>query len=368
MTLTYHAMDVAGNLETMQALPVRIDKTAPFLPGLPNLTVSATSSAGAVVTFGIPASDNVSGIASTQISPLSSGMTFPPGTTHVTVTVVDFAGNSTMGGFDVTVNPTRALHRGDRRNVHRRTATPIRPPRPPPRAAAIRSPGRSASLHRRAARRLLVAPGRYSATATFTSNDPAFTSASPWTTMTPDPNAKSSPAVVGDQRQAVRLRVRPGCRRQSSFVPRLSIYDPASNTWTIGASPSLVRAYVNAVAMNGKMYVAGGCVRADCGSRTGAMESTIPSPTPGPTGPRCRRRDGAAAAASAASCTSPAGPCRGNHADQRHRDLRPGGGNLERPSPPHVNCRCAPRGLRALRDRRLRTRLRHPRTRPRQPC
>ena len=104
-TLTYRATDVAGNEEITKALPIKIDKTPPFLPTLSNQTVFATSSAGAVVTFGIPASDTLSGIASTQVTPLSSGMTFPPGTTHVTVTVFDRAGNSTIGGFDVTVNP-----------------------------------------------------------------------------------------------------------------------------------------------------------------------------------------------------------------------------------------------------------------------
>src|SRR5687767_5211704 len=47
---------------------------------------------------------------------------------------------------------------------------------------------------------------------------------------------------------------------QSSFVPRLSIYNPALNTWTTGASPNLIRAGASGGIINGKMYVVGGCI------------------------------------------------------------------------------------------------------------
>jgi N-acetylneuraminic acid mutarotase len=295
-TLTYHATDVAGNVETMQALPVRIDKTAPFLPGLPNLSVFATSSAGAVVTFGIPAWDNVSGIASTQVSPLSSGMTFPPGTTHVTVIVVDFAGNSTMGGFDVTVNPTRPFI-----GVFGGTFMADGNPHPAT-ASATESggnpvPGTFNFHYTPGGASAPMTAGRYSAAATFTSNSPAFTSMFPWTTLTPDPHAKSSPAVVEiNGRLYVYGFDQDAGGNQSSFVPRLSIYDPASNTWTIGRSPSLIRAYANAVAINGRMYVVGGCVMADCSTTTGAMEIYDPATDTWSSGPNMpTARFGAAA-------------------------------------------------------------------------
>src|SRR5436190_20107821 len=86
-----------------------------------------------------------------------------------------------------------------------------------------------------------------------------------WTTKAPDPNAKTNPAIAEiNGKLYVHGFDRDPAGNQSSFVRRLSIYDPASNTWTIGASPSLIRAFVNAVTINGKMYVVGGCVMSDC--------------------------------------------------------------------------------------------------------
>ena len=108
-TVTYHAVDAAGNIEADSQLVVKVDKTDPTLPGLPNVTATATSSAGAVVTFSVVGSDALSGVVSTQFSPKSSGMTFPTGVTHETVTVTDAAGNVAIGGFDVTVNPQKTL-------------------------------------------------------------------------------------------------------------------------------------------------------------------------------------------------------------------------------------------------------------------
>ena len=368
MTLTYHAMDVAGNLETMQALPVRIDKTAPFLPGLPNLTVFATSSAGAVVMFGIPASDNVSGIASTQISPLSSGMTFPPGTTHVTVTVVDFAGNSTMGGFDVTVNPTRPFigvfggtFMADG-NPHPATATATQ-------SGGSQVPGTFSFHYTPGGASAPVAAGRYSAAATFTSNSPAFTSVFPWTTMTPDPHAKSSPAVaeINGKLYVYGFDQAAG-GSQSSFVPRLSIYDPASNAWTIGASPGIIRAYANAVAMNGKMYVVGGCVMSDCSFATGAMEIYDPVSNTWSSGPAMpTARFGAAAGVIGGKLYVTGGTVPWYTPTNVTEIYDPAGGWTQGPIIPTsrelpMSCR---RGRRALRDGRLRARLRQ---RSRQSC
>jgi N-acetylneuraminic acid mutarotase len=81
--------------------------------------------------------------------------------------------------------------------------------------------------------------------------------------MAPDPNPKSSPAVAAINGRLYVYGFDQGVG-QSSFVPRLSIYDPATNTWSIGASPGLIRAFASVGVINGKMYVAGGCIMSDC--------------------------------------------------------------------------------------------------------
>jgi N-acetylneuraminic acid mutarotase len=105
-TVTYYATDNAGNVEDEKTLVIRLDKTAPSVLNIPNQTVNATSSAGAVVNFVVSASDALSGIATTTAMPLANGSTFPHGNTNETVTVVDFAGNSSSRFFNVTVNPS----------------------------------------------------------------------------------------------------------------------------------------------------------------------------------------------------------------------------------------------------------------------
>src|SRR6185369_13904749 len=86
-----------------------------------------------------------------------------------------------------------------------------------------------------------------------------------WVTMAPDLQAKVSPAVAHiDGKLYVQGFDQDAFGNQSSFVPRLSVYDPASNSWTTGASPHVIRAFASAAAINGKMYVVGGCVMSDC--------------------------------------------------------------------------------------------------------
>ena len=85
-----------------------------------------------------------------------------------------------------------------------------------------------------------------------------------WATMAPDPNAKWSPAVVEINGKLYVHGFDTDGVNQSSFVPRLSIYTPSSNTWAIGASPTIIRAFASVGQINGKMYVAGGCVMSDC--------------------------------------------------------------------------------------------------------
>lgn len=105
-TVTYHATDVSGNVEADHTLIVRLDKTAPSAANLSSVTVPATSTFGAVVSFNPLASDGLSGIDSVVATPLTSGSTFPHGTTNETVTVTDVAGNTTIRNFSVTVTKT----------------------------------------------------------------------------------------------------------------------------------------------------------------------------------------------------------------------------------------------------------------------
>lgn len=82
-----------------------VDTTAPSLSLPSNLTREATSASGAVVTFSATAYDIVDGsIGVTCVPP--SGSTFALGTTSVGCTVTDAHGNSSSGGFTVTVRDT----------------------------------------------------------------------------------------------------------------------------------------------------------------------------------------------------------------------------------------------------------------------
>jgi hypothetical protein len=73
-----------------------------------NITVPATSAAGAVVTFAnATASDNCVGV-TVSSNPLS-GSQFPLGTTTVTQTATDAAGNKAACTFTVTVVPAGAV-------------------------------------------------------------------------------------------------------------------------------------------------------------------------------------------------------------------------------------------------------------------
>lgn len=104
-TVTYAAQDNAGNVEAMKSLTVRIDKTLPVLK-LANITTDATSPAGAVVTYSATATDNLT--TPTVACTPASGSTFPIGTTTVTCTATDAAGNRATGSFTVLVQAAAA--------------------------------------------------------------------------------------------------------------------------------------------------------------------------------------------------------------------------------------------------------------------
>ncbi len=91
--------------ETSSTLAVSAqDLTPPVITVPPDITAEATNAAGAVVNFSTSALDAVSGALSTTNTP-ASGSTFPLGTTTVTVTASDVAGNVSSGTFTITVTP-----------------------------------------------------------------------------------------------------------------------------------------------------------------------------------------------------------------------------------------------------------------------
>lgn len=97
------AADTRGNT-TVETFDVTVqDTTAPVLELPADLSVGATSAAGATVVYGATATDVVDGSVPVTCSP-ASGSTFAPGTTAVTCSAVDRAGNEATGGFTVSVS------------------------------------------------------------------------------------------------------------------------------------------------------------------------------------------------------------------------------------------------------------------------
>jgi hypothetical protein len=105
-TVVVSAADVAGNVSSGSFTVTVRDTTAPTLVVPANQVVEATSAAGAVANFAASATDAV-GVTSLTTS-AASGSTFPIGTTTVTVTARDAAGNISSGSFTVTVRDTIA--------------------------------------------------------------------------------------------------------------------------------------------------------------------------------------------------------------------------------------------------------------------
>ena len=99
------ATDAAGN-QTIRSFTITVrDTTAPVISGITSLiSVTATSAAGAVVTFpAITALDTVSGSVTPAFSH-ASGSVFAIGFTLVTVTATDLAGNVSTRTFWVWVH------------------------------------------------------------------------------------------------------------------------------------------------------------------------------------------------------------------------------------------------------------------------
>jgi uncharacterized repeat protein (TIGR01451 family) len=107
ITRTFKATDSAGNFSTAVQTITVSDATAPTVSVPADVVVSNDAdSCSAAVSFAVSAADNC-GSASVQLSH-ASGSVFPKGTTTVTATATDAAGNTTTKTFNVTVNDTQA--------------------------------------------------------------------------------------------------------------------------------------------------------------------------------------------------------------------------------------------------------------------
>jgi flavin reductase (DIM6/NTAB) family NADH-FMN oxidoreductase RutF len=106
-TVTATATDSAGNQATGSFTVTVNDTEAPVVTCPANIVTSTDAGqCSAVVTYAVTGTDNCGGAIVTCTPP--SGATFPKGTTTVTATATDSAGNVATGSFTVTVNDTEA--------------------------------------------------------------------------------------------------------------------------------------------------------------------------------------------------------------------------------------------------------------------
>ncbi|HEX8685449.1 MAG TPA: HYR domain-containing protein, partial [Pyrinomonadaceae bacterium] len=105
--VTATATDAAGNSASKTFNVTVRDTTAPAIAPVADVAVEATSPAGAAATFAATASDLVDGAVSVSYSH-APGSTFPVGSTAVTVTATDRAGNTAKSNFNVVVRDTTA--------------------------------------------------------------------------------------------------------------------------------------------------------------------------------------------------------------------------------------------------------------------
>jgi HYR domain len=102
-TVTFFAVDRAGNVEVAKENVARLDRVAPSILVPNDMTVRATSPAGAIVTYPSPTvTDAISGVSSSTCLP-GSGTIFPIGTSRVTCSATDQAGNTRAAEFVVNV-------------------------------------------------------------------------------------------------------------------------------------------------------------------------------------------------------------------------------------------------------------------------
>src|SRR2546426_308576 len=103
--VTCTATDLAGNTGAATFEVSVVDTTPPALSLPTDITQEATGPSGAVVSFTVSANDLVDGTVPVHCIPLS-GSTFSIGTTSVSCSTTDAAGNVASGSFDVIVRDT----------------------------------------------------------------------------------------------------------------------------------------------------------------------------------------------------------------------------------------------------------------------
>jgi choice-of-anchor A domain-containing protein len=105
-TVMVTATDASGNTATCSFKVTVTDNEKPQITCPSNITKGTDAGkCSAVVTYSATATDNCAGVGTVSFTP-PSGTAFAVGTTHVTATVSDAAGNTATCGFDVTVNDT----------------------------------------------------------------------------------------------------------------------------------------------------------------------------------------------------------------------------------------------------------------------
>lgn len=107
-TVTCTAKDSWDNVATGTFTVTVVDTKPPVLTLPSAITVDASASNGAIVTFHATAADLVSGNVAVACLP-PSGTLFGNGTTAVRCSATDAAGNTSSGDFNVTVNATADL-------------------------------------------------------------------------------------------------------------------------------------------------------------------------------------------------------------------------------------------------------------------
>jgi hypothetical protein len=106
--VTWSATDSASASGTATRVVNVVDTTAPIVTAPANVTVPATSVAGAVVTYPAASATDAVGVTSLTYSQ-DSGTTFPIGATTVTITAKDAANNTGTGTFTVTVEGSPSI-------------------------------------------------------------------------------------------------------------------------------------------------------------------------------------------------------------------------------------------------------------------
>ncbi|ARV05352.1 hypothetical protein BTO04_00995 [Polaribacter sp. SA4-10] len=101
--VTLVVTDVNGNISNKTALVTVIDKISPEITAPANISVFATSAAGAVVDYITPVGTDNCAATTILTEGLADGATFPIGVTTVTYTATDASGNRAVASFNVEV-------------------------------------------------------------------------------------------------------------------------------------------------------------------------------------------------------------------------------------------------------------------------